>query len=344
MYFLLRLVRRTARHHAWGLPLAIICFVFVTGWIALAFAQPGSDIVQPGNYWWWFLITATTVGYGDLFPETFGGRVVGAYVVFGSIITLAILFSRISAIIENAKGRRMRGEGSFIGTNHIVLLGYTPGRTERLLTELLAEPEREVVLAAWEDDVKEHPVAGEDRVHFVRGDLTDLAVLARTGLAKAHSMLVDARDDNEAVTLTVAADSAAPDVHTVVALRDLAVRRTIFRVNATVHCVQWHNTQMISEELSDPGIAQVYQELATAGGKNTYSLTVPPAGAAATAGAWQAALGRGHGATLLAVQTDACVQVSPAWDMGVSPGARIFYIAEERLDYDEVAGVLGAEG
>jgi voltage-gated potassium channel len=341
MYFFLRMVRRTSRHYAWVLPLGIIGFVFVTGWIAMALAQPGSDLVHPANYWWWFLVTATTVGYGDLFPETTGGRFVGAYVVFGSITTLAILFSRLSAIIENAKGRRMRGEISFTGKNHIVLLGYTAGRTERLLGELLAEPEREVVLAAWEDQLSDHPLAGEDRVHFVRGDLTDLAVLERTGITDAHSFLVDARDDNEAVTLTVAGDAAAPAVHTIVALRDMQVRRTIARVNSTMHCVQWHNVQLISEELSDPGIAEVYQELATAGGKNTYSLTVPSGAATATVGAWQGALGRGHGATLLAVRTLDGIQVSPSWDLPVAPGARLFYIASDRLDHAEVVGSLG---
>ncbi|MEI7055229.1 ion channel [Nocardioides sp. CCNWLW239] len=341
MFFLIRLVRRTSQHAAWVLPLAIIGFVFVTGWIAMALAEPGSDIVHPGNYWWWFLITATTVGYGDLFPETTGGRFVGAYVVFGSITTLAILFSRISAIIENAKGRRMRGEISFTGSNHIVLLGYTAGRTERLLAELLSEPTRELVLATWEDQLTEHPLPGEDRLHFVRGDITDLSVLARTGLVRAHSVLIDARDDNEAVTLTVAANAAAPSVHTIVALRDLRVQRTIFRVDTTVHCVQWHNTQLIGEELSDPGIAEVYQELATAGGKGTYSLTVPSGAAPATVEAWQGALGRGHGATLLAVRTVDGIQVSPSWDLSVSPGARLFYIAADRLDYDEVAGSLG---
>ncbi|MEU0314787.1 ion channel [Nocardioides sp. NPDC006273] len=341
MFFLIRLVRRTSQHSAWVLPLAITGFVFVTGWIAMALAQPGSEIAQPANYWWWFLVTATTVGYGDFFPETTGGRLVGAYVVFGSITTLAILFSRISAIIENAKGRRMRGEIDFSGQNHIVLLGYTAGRTERLLVELLAEPEREVVLATWEDQLSEHPQPGEHRLHFVRGDITDLDVLARTGLSGAHSVLIDARDDNEAVTLTVAANAAAPSVHTIVALRDLRVQRTIFRVDTTVHCIQWHNTQLIAEELSDPGIAEVYQELATSGGKGTYSLTVPSGAATVAAGTWQSALGRSHSATVLAVRTADGIQVSPSWDLPVAPGARLFYIADERLDYDEVAGSLG---
>ena len=341
MLFLIRVLRRASRHSAWVLPLTIVCVVFVTGWLGMAVAEPGSDLVRPENYWWWFLVTATTVGYGDFFPATTGGRLVGAYVVFGSIITLAVLFSRISGLIENTKGRRMQGTGSYTGTDHVVILGYSPGRTERLVAELLAEPGQEVVLAVWEDQLGEHPLSGEHRVHFVRGDLTDETVLGRAHLGRARAVLVDARDDNEAVTLTVAADGVAPGTHTVVALRDLAVRRTIARIDATVHCVQWHNTQLICEELADPGIAEVYQELATPGGTNTYSAELP-AGLDSTYGDCQLALGRRHGATLLAVLEQGRTRVSPPWDTPVRAGARLFYVADHRLSAEEITTAMSA--
>ena len=68
---------------------------------------------------------------------------------------------------------------------------------------------------------------------------------------------------------------------------------------------------------------------------------MPPSAATVDVGAWQAALGRSYGATLLAVRTVDGIQVSPPWDLPVSPGARLFYIAADRLDYDEVVGSLG---
>ncbi|SDY56105.1 Ion channel [Modestobacter sp. DSM 44400] len=51
----------------------------------------GSEIVTPGNYWSYFVVTAATVGYGDFFPVSAAGHVVGAYVIVGGIVTLTLL-------------------------------------------------------------------------------------------------------------------------------------------------------------------------------------------------------------------------------------------------------------
>jgi voltage-gated potassium channel len=339
--FLARLWRRCTRQQSWLLPLAVAGFVFVTGWLMMTLAQPGTDIAQPRNYWWWFLITAATVGYGDLFPETFGGRLVGAYVVVGGIVTITMIFARVAGTIENARGRRMQGQAGFEGSGQVVVVGFTAGRTERLVSALLGDGDRQVVVCAWEDQAAEHPMTREERVHFVRGDLTDEAVLRRAGLDRAASVLVDARDDNEAVTLTVAADHVAPGVHTVVALRDLGLRRTIARIDATVHCVQWHSTGLITEELQDAGIALVYQELMTPGGNGTYSTAVPGDARTASYGEWQQALGRTLGTTLLAVADGDGVRVSPAWETPVGTGATLFYVAPERLTAEQLVRALG---
>lgn len=194
--FLLRLLRVQQRR--WILPVAIMVFVFCTSWVLMAIAEPDNDIVAPENYWWWFLITTTTVGYGDFFPQDWGGKLVALYVIFGGITTVALIIAQVSTAIENAKGRRMRGQLAYTGSDHTVILGFTVGRTERLIETMLADdPNRHLVLAAFEDQAGEHPMATEHRVHFLRGDLADEDVLRSTALASAQSVLIDARDDNE---------------------------------------------------------------------------------------------------------------------------------------------------
>jgi voltage-gated potassium channel len=38
---------------------------------------PGANITTAGDALWWGYVTATTVGYGDQFPVTTGGRITG---------------------------------------------------------------------------------------------------------------------------------------------------------------------------------------------------------------------------------------------------------------------------
>jgi voltage-gated potassium channel len=335
-FVLARLVRRLGHGRTWTLPLLIIAGVFVTSWPLMAWAEPSSNaIAAPGNYWWWFVVTAATVGYGDFFPTTTGGHLVGVYVIVGGIVTLTTLFTRIATAIDTAKGRRMKGQAELDMSEHLVVLGYTPGRTERMLEELTAEGAWQTALCAWED-LAENPVPNLPDVGFVRGDLTDEAVLRRAGLHRAARVLVDARDDNEALALTVAANHLNPDAHTVVTLRDMTAARNLSYVDADVHAVQWHSPRMVAEELLDPGIAQVYADLMTHGGRNTYSARVPEPVAGTRFGDIQSALGRDHASTVIAVRHDGQM-LDPDWDTGLDAGAVLYYVGTRRLTEDDIA-------
>lgn len=332
--FVLRLVRVVrARARGWRLSLAIALFVFVTGWFTMWLAEPASnEITRPENYWWWFLVTASTVGYGDYFPETAAGHVVGAYVIVGGIVVLTILFTELASYIQTARSKRMKGTVALDLSGHAVLLGYTPGRTERIIGELAADGRHDLVLCAW-DDVAEHPLPERAEVRFVRGDLTAVDVLTRACVHRAATVVIDGRDDNETLTIAVAVDHVNPRVHLVAALRDMSRAEHLRYVNPGVQSVQWHLPNLITEEALDPGITQVYRELMTsAGSGNTYSARLPQNLAGRTFGQCQTHFGERFGATVLAVRQDQRLLVSPAWDTALDAGALLYYVADRRIE------------
>ncbi len=328
-----------SRLSGWRLPLAVALFVFLTSWAAMWLLEPRSnDIAQPESYWWYFVVTAATVGYGDLFPESTGGRVVGAYVVVGGIVTLTILFTQLADSLQSIRGRRMRGLGTLDLRDHVVLLGYTPGRTERIVAELTAEDRMRVVLCAW-DEVPENPVPDQPAVEFVRGDLAHVDVMTRAAVDRARTAIIDGRDDNETLAIAVAVDHAKPDIHMVAALRDLTRREHLRYVNPRVQCVQWHMPFLLTEEAIDPGITQVYNDLMTSGGHgNTYSATLPAEFPHTTFGQCQTHFGRTFGATVLAVRDPDGLSISPPWDRSLEPGTVVYYVASERIDDPSLRG------
>lgn len=339
LFFVSRLARLLrSRLGGWRLPLAVAVAVFLTSWLAMALVEPaGSGIARPADYWWYFVVTAATVGYGDVFPTSVGGRVVGAYVIVGGIVTLTLLFTRLADALQSVRGKRLRGAVTLELDHHVVLLGYHPGRTERIVAELTVEGRQQVALGAW-DDVAENPMPHEAAVHFVRGDLTDADVLQRAGVHRARTVVIDARDDNEALAVAVAVDHANPTVHLVVAARDLRRRDQLRYVNAGVQVVQWHMPFLLTEEANDPGITAIYHELMTEGGSgNSYSVRVPADAGQTPFGEVQSRFGREFGATVLALRVGEDLVVSPPWDRPVPAGSTLYYIARERIDARRLA-------
>jgi voltage-gated potassium channel len=336
--FLSRLSRLVgSRLHGWRLPSVVIVLVFLTSWPAMALVEPpDSGIAAPGTYWWYFVVTAATVGYGDFFPVTPAGHVVGTYVIVGGIVTLTLLFTRLADYLQSVRGKRRRGVVALELADHVVVLGYVPGRTERMLAELCAEASVRIVLCAW-DDVPEHPVPEDPAVSFVRGDLTRADVMTRACIGRARTVIVDGRDDNETLAIAVAVDHANPAVQMVAALRDLDRRESLRYVNPRIACVQWHMPSLITEEALDPGITEVYSDLMSSGGHgNTYSVRLPAGHGFASFGDCQTHFGRAFGATVLAIRGAAGLTVSPPWDVPVPEGTTLYYAGRSRITAGDV--------
>jgi voltage-gated potassium channel len=71
----------------------------VAGLLELRFEEdaPGANITTGGDALWWGYVTATTVGYGDQYPVTRGGRIVGIF-----MLTVGVaLFATFSGFLAN---------------------------------------------------------------------------------------------------------------------------------------------------------------------------------------------------------------------------------------------------
>ena len=78
------------------------------------------DISWP-NALWWSMVTLTTVGYGDIAPTTFGGRLIGAITMLFGIGVLGMFTASIASVFVEQKLRMNRGMSSFDFDNHIII-------------------------------------------------------------------------------------------------------------------------------------------------------------------------------------------------------------------------------
>jgi voltage-gated potassium channel len=89
------------KHHSlFRVLLAAIGTVFVGSWLMLLFEQhvPGHNIRDYPDALWWAIVTVTTVGYGDKFPYSQGGRIVATFLMLVGIGLIGVLTATVASV------------------------------------------------------------------------------------------------------------------------------------------------------------------------------------------------------------------------------------------------------
>ena len=146
---------------------------------------------------WWSVVTMTTVGYGDFYPQTTLGRfLVGIPTMLLGIAILAILLENVQNNITK-KSKKLRGLSTMKEDNHIVILGY-PG--EQQIQEIVKEIQLDdrlgtMAIALVTDQIEENTEALQKlKVHFVKGNPIHSQVLLKANLESAKKVIILADD------------------------------------------------------------------------------------------------------------------------------------------------------
>lgn len=91
--------RGVIRRHAARFALSLAFFTWIASAAAFTLAEDVGDdgrVHSIGDALWWALATMTTVGYGDIYPITFAGRVVGGITMLVGISVFAIVTAKVA--------------------------------------------------------------------------------------------------------------------------------------------------------------------------------------------------------------------------------------------------------
>lgn len=221
---------------------------------------------------WWSVVTMTTVGYGDLFPETFGGRyLIGFPTMLFGISILGYLLSVVATYLIEARAKELRGMGEAISRDHILLVHF-PGlsRLRAVVAELRNDPtsaKRQVVLI--DEALEELPPAMHDQnVRYIKGDPTKEATLERANFREASNAIVlaadslDAHSDHQSLAVALTLEKLHPDIVTTVEVVD-PERVPLFEragVDGVV-CLASLGSNILVQEALDPGVHDVLHQI-----------------------------------------------------------------------------------
>lgn len=73
---------------------------------------------------WWTIVTITTVGYGDFFPVTVVGRIIGIFIIISGFIIFSTFTAYIASNFIDKKIKERKGLNKIKLRNHIVICGW----------------------------------------------------------------------------------------------------------------------------------------------------------------------------------------------------------------------------
>ncbi|UXI67331.1 potassium channel protein [Tahibacter amnicola] len=337
---LMRLFRRHLALMSWSVLLLVVVAHCLISWQLMVMAGE-EKLVTPTIWFYFYMVTAATIGYGDFSPQTDGGRLIATlWLLPGAITLFAMFLGKATTGLIDSWRRHAMGKSSYPTLKgHTVIVGWMGRDTLRTIDLLMQDTETDdegILLAATEEIENPRP----DEIRFVRLEsLADPHGYQRAGIAEAARIIVNAATDEQTLAASFAVLANHPKGH-IVATFDRADTCAVLRAHyPRVECILPLHVEVMVRAAQDAGSAFVAAELLSiAGGATQFSLRIPVDCVALSYGKLFTEFKHQHGATLLGymLADGSAPRLNPPDTDSVAGGSMLYYIADKRVELGRV--------
>ncbi|MEM9190721.1 MAG: ion transporter [Myxococcota bacterium] len=283
---------------------------------------------------WWGMTTLSTVGYGDLYPSTDGGRVVAITTMIMGIGVLGTLAATIATAFVDLRDRGRRGMRSYMLKNHVLVLGWND-KAAHAIDELRQDPRYHDTKICVVADLESTPIENTE-VKFVRGTAAHPDSLRRASADHAGAAIVfasdptDGRSDYETASIIHMVRRVNQTARISAELIDPEHREQLVAAGCdAVVDLAGITSNLLVRSVLDVGVCDVVSELlSTSEGCEIYRIDAPKELVGAT---WKDASIKllEDDCTLLGVLRTGAISVNPGKGYSIKSGDELFVVSEE---------------
>ena len=263
----------------------VISFVFVVSVFGITVYyiernNPDSLIRSMADGIWWGIVTITTVGYGDKYPVTWAGRIVGIIIMGSGVILTVIISGTIASILVERKMKEGKGLKKIGLTDHFIICGWND-TSERILRDFLALSNKlkekiQIVLVNELDidTLNELQFTYSTKlleIDFIRGNFTHEQVLEKANVIKARSVTIMADEsgnntrqnaDERTILAAYSISNLNANVQISVELMNQNNEQYLKRINVSTIIIhgQFNSFLLVNAALF-PGVPQAAREI-----------------------------------------------------------------------------------
>ncbi len=276
---LLRRLQYRIRHDELIKTLAAVLLLVFIAAVAVSYLERGSNpqFARVTSAMWWAIVTMTTVGYGDIVPQSGLGRVLGAFVMLSGMGVLSLFTAAVSTRVLTNRLKEGKGLKKVNLKNHIALLGWNPAGYEIIgsIREGMIRENRALVLISQLDPDQAEAIIGrypDLHIKFVSGDCTDEEVLHRASIGTAYAALIipdesapqRPKSDEHTILTTLSVKAIEPRVKVIAHILDSQNEAHLRRANADRIVVSdRYSGYLLGAHVTSPGVPEMIDRLFT---------------------------------------------------------------------------------
>ncbi len=247
--------------------------VYIFAYILFLFiSSEAMVLLEPKNYktffdgLWWSIVTATTVGYGDMVPHSETGKLLAVIIIVGGVIAVAVFTASVTTTLVEKKIFSQKGYKMLDSLeNHLVICGFKTPR-EEVLNSFKRHYQNNIVIIYPELIPELENLLQEHDLKFAQGEYNDEAVLKNAKIEKADKVMIlnmhDEFADAKVLETVIVIRSLNPNVYIIAEINDPKYENYLIKSKCNeIIMSEEYNRFLLSKSITEPGMSKVVRNL-----------------------------------------------------------------------------------
>ncbi|MGD6818841.1 potassium channel family protein [Metabacillus sp. 113a] len=260
------------------ISLFVFLLIFIFGYIM--------TVIEPQTFphlfdgLWWTVVTISTVGFGDLVPNTIAGKAAGMLIILLGAAFATAFFATFAAAAVELQHAFKRGRLMYKKNGHVIIVGWNAKASEIIRSMKKADPSQEIVLI--DQTLEESPL---DIIHFIKGPPIQDQTLKKANISSAKSIVItsdqhknETEADMQTILVILAVKGLAPETYTIAELQTAHQALNAERAGADeiVKAYELSSHIMVNGVLHHHSIKESTEIVNPAEGKHIEVKDIPP--------------------------------------------------------------------